>query len=164
MLVVADTTPPLYLARLGLLELLRELYGTVIVPTAVWHELTVARPDAPGASEVRAASWIVVDPGADTSPLLVELQDEIDRGEAAAIALALLREADLLLVDDGAGRRVAAQRGLLPRGTVGVLVAARQRGLIPALRPVLDALVAEEFRIDAELVRRVLLLVDEASD
>lgn len=161
MIVVADTTPPLYLARLGLLDLLRQIYGTVVVPTEVWRELTVYRPDALGAAEVRAAPWIVVDSGSDTSSLLVELEEEIDRGEAAAIALALLRHADLVLVDDGDGRRAATTRGLLARGTVGVLVTARERGLLPRVRPVLDRLLAEGFRIDADLVRRVLIGVGE---
>ena len=161
MIVVADTTPPLYLARLGLLDLLRTLYGTVVVPTEVWRELVEYRPDAPGVAELRAAPWIRVDPGADASPLLAELEEEIDRGEASAIALALLRRADVVLVDDGAGRRAATRRGLLPRGTLGVLVTARERGLLPALRPVLDRLRGEGFRVDAELVRRVLISVGE---
>lgn len=136
MIVVADTTPPLYLARIGLLDLLRDLYGTVVVPTEVWRELVEYRPDAPGVAELRAARWVRVDPGADASPLLAELEDEIDRGEASAIALALPRRAEIVLVDDGAGRRAATRRGLLPRGTLGVLATAPYPQPVPVQRNV----------------------------
>ena len=56
MLVVSDTTPLLYLARVGRLDLLREIYAEVVVPQTVWDELVEARPDAPGVLAVRAAA------------------------------------------------------------------------------------------------------------
>ena len=56
MLVVSDTTPLLYLARVGRLDLLCELYVEVVVPQTVWDEIVEARPDAPGVGAVRAAA------------------------------------------------------------------------------------------------------------
>jgi predicted nucleic acid-binding protein len=162
-IVVADTTPLIALSRLGLLDVLRQLYGTVVLPTEVWHELVAYKPDAPGVEALRAASWLQVDASADASPLLAGLREELDRGEAAAIALALVRRADVLLIDERDGRRSAEARGLAVRGTVGVLIAARERGILPKLRPVLDALLASGFRVDRRLYRVALELVGETA-
>jgi predicted nucleic acid-binding protein len=70
-----------------------------------------------------------------------------DRFQAAAILLAESLHADLLLIDERVGRKVAQERGVVVRGTLGVLVQARRSEVLPALKPVLDALVAEGFRI-----------------
>lgn len=164
MIIVADTTPLLYLARLGLLGVLQQLYETVILPTEVWRELVEYRPDAPGVEALRGATWLRVDASADTSPLLVELREELDDGESAAIALALHLGAELILIDERDGRREAEERGLVVRGTVGLLINARERALIPALRPVLDALVQAGFRIDHRLYRAALEIAGEDAD
>ena len=79
----------------------------------------------------------------------------LDRGETAAILLvAESFRADLILIDERIGRKVVRERGLAVRGTLGMLVEARQRGWIPALRPARDALVAEGFRIAPAYARR----------
>lgn len=156
MLVVADSSPLVYLSRVGVLDLLATAFGEVVVPGAVWAEVVDARPDAPGVSALQAASWLRVDrrdlPPADLG---------LDPGETAAILLAELLHADLLLIDERAGRGVAEGRGLVVRGTLGVLVQARERGALPALRPVLDALVGEGFRIAPALVAEALRRVGE---
>lgn len=159
--VVADTTPVLYLARIGRLDLLAQLYEKIVVPGKVWTELVEARPDAAGVELIRAAGWIVVDRGADQDPLIAELSPQIDAGEAAAIALAIARHADLVLMDDLDARRVAVDHGLHVRGTVGVLMSARIGGHIDAVQPLLDALVAEGFRLDRKLYVSVLSSVGE---
>lgn len=161
MIVVADTSPLLYLARLGLLDLLPPLYGSVTVPTTVWRELTEYRPDAPGVAELLGATWITVDASADLDARLPALEAEIDPGEAAAITLALLLHAELVLVDDRDGRDVAVAHGLAVRGTLGVLTTARERGLLAALRPVLDDLRAAGFRVHRTLYEAALRRVGE---
>ena len=163
LVVVADTTPLLYLSRLGQLQLLCDLYAAIVVPGAVWAELVEARPEAPGVSELSAATWIEVDTSSDVSAVARELALTLDAGEAAAIALAITRHADLLLIDEHAGRRVASAHGLRIRGTVGVLVSARLQGLLPALRPVLDALLSAGFRLDQALYLDALASVGEES-
>ena len=164
MIIVADTTPLLYLSRLGLLHLLEQLYDTVILPTAVWRELVEYRPDAPGVAELRRASWLRVDASADNSPLLAELREELDDGESAAIALALHLGAALILIDERDGRHQAEARGLAVRGSVGLLISAREHGFIPALRPVLDALTQADFRMDRKLYRAALEIVGEGAE
>jgi len=156
-LVVADSTPLVYLSRVGILHVLAALFGDVIVPRTVWNEAVERRPSARGIDALRLASWLrVVD---DPSP---EVDLGLDPGETAAILVAETIQADLLLIDERAGRKVAHERGLAVRGTLGVLVHARQSGVLPALRPVFDALVAEGFRIAPALIREALTHVGES--
>ena len=156
MIVVSDTTPLLYLARVGRLDLLRELYVEVVVPQTVWDELVEARPEAPGVSTVRAATWLHVVPDVLGPVELAEVLADVDAGEAAAITVALLRHADLLLIDDAAGRRAAGELGVVVRGTLGVLVTAKTVGLIAAIAPVIAALLAEGFRALGPVVEQAL--------
>lgn len=157
MLVVADTSPLIYLSRVGVLDVLPATFGTVVVPQMVWDELVLARPSAPGVDLLTAATWIRV----TAEPLpIVDLG--LDPGETAAILLAEKLGADILLIDERAGRVVAETRGLVVRGTLGVLVRARESGHLPALKPVIEALQAEGFRIAPALVHEALRRVGEA--
>ncbi len=160
MIVVADSSPLIYLSVLGRLEVLRGLYGTILVPRAVYDEVVVAGEGEPGSREVASAGWIDVrDVVIDES--WAALEARLDPGEAAAIVLALKVGADLLVVDDRAGRREATAAGLRIHGTLGVLVEARRSGLLQALRPEIDALVAAGFRVSERARVEVLALVGE---
>ena len=156
MIVVADTSPLIYLSRADVLDLLQVLFGEVVVPRAVWTEAVDRRPSAPGLDALKKASWIrVVDGALPTADL------GLDVGETEAILLAEGLHADLLLIDERLGRRVAEGRGLVVRGTIGVLVQARRAGALPALRPVVDAMMADGFRIAPALLREALAAVNE---
>ncbi len=159
MVVVADTSPLIYLSRVGALGLLHVLFGEVVVPRAVWTEGVEQRTAAPGLDALKRAEWLrVVDREWPTLDL------GLDPGETAAILLAESMNADLLLIDERLGRRVAEARGLAVRGTLGVLVQARRAGALPALRPVLETLVADGFRISPALIREALGAVGEIDD
>lgn len=160
-MIVADASPLIFLGRLGCLGLLPELFGEVLVPEAVALEAT-SGPGRPGAAAARLA---LHDQGFQTvvcppSAALDELTTLVDAGEAAAIAVALDRDARGILIDDRAGRSVATSRGLAPVGTLGVLVQARRAGLVGELEPVLDELERAGFRMSAALRAAVLRLPD----
>lgn len=161
MIVVADTTPLLYLSRIDRLELLRVMYQQLFVPATVWHEVVGARPDAPGVHLLRGAAWIVVSDRAERAGVEPSLEEALDPGEAAAITLAELLGASVLLIDERKGRAVARERGLNVRGTLGVLVDARRAGHIPSLRATLDDLRAQGFRVAPALVSEALRHVGE---
>lgn len=162
MIVVSDSSPIIGLAAVGHLDLLRELYGTVLLPAAVLEELTAVEPPAPALREVQDASWLrVLDV---EEPALAEaLALELDRGEAEAIALAVEHEANLLLLDERKARTVARRLRRPVIGVLGVLVEAKRRQLLPAVRPVLDQLLTRAgFRISESLRSRVLQETGEA--
>ncbi len=129
MIVVADTGPLHYLILLDHADLLHRLYGEVAVPDAVAAELSA--PSAPNTVRdwiSRAPGWLsIVLVDADR---VQEVTDELDLGERAAIALAAAINADLLLMDEAAGRAEAKRRNLRVTGTLGVLRTAAERGLV----------------------------------
>ena len=162
MIVVSDASPLISLAAVHQLELLRELYGQVLIPEAVHREITAGHTALPGAAEVRAAEWIRT--VAVTSQILVEaLALALDAGEAAAIVLALEHQADLLLMDERRGRTAANRLGCRVVGVLGVLIEAKQGGHLQAVRPVLEVLIsAAGFRMSSALCERVLRAAGEA--
>lgn len=156
MIVVSDATPLIALAAVHRLDVLPALYGEVVVPDAVYEEVVVRGAGEPGADEVRAASWIRRETVPPPSP---ELLEEIDRGEAEAITLALSRRADRVLMDERRGRRVAEAHGLSVTGTLGVLIEATRRGLVPDLATLLESLREVGFYLGDDLIERALRAV-----
>jgi predicted nucleic acid-binding protein len=126
MIVVADTSPLNYLIRLGHPDVLREIYGRVLVPHAVLTEMQ--HPDAP--SEVRA--WASAPPAwleqKQVQQLDGTLASELGAGEREAISLALEVSADVLLIDERTGRQQAEARHIKVAGTLAVLLQASLRG------------------------------------
>ncbi|MUG91054.1 DUF3368 domain-containing protein [Scytonema sp. UIC 10036] len=161
MIVVSDTSPINNLAAINQLHLLQQLYGTVLIPEAVYQELT--DPDFPvaGAMEVQTFDWIVTHSVANRT-VVEALRNELDLGEAEAIALAIEFKASQVLVDERRGRIVAARLNLRYTGVLGILVEAKSQGLIAEVKPLLDALINEAgFWVATPLYNSVLQLVNE---
>ena len=110
----------------------------------------------PGSAEVASSSWIQVSDRPLAGALRLGLMSELDAGEAAAIALAVEEGADLILVDERKGRKIAARLGLSVRGTLGVLVEAKRRGHVALVGPVIASLVAAGFRVSDAVKEQVL--------
>lgn len=156
MSVVSNASALINLARIGKLDLLRELYGQIVIPQAVWQEVVVEGAGQPGAHEVKSATWIKTQ-AASNRELVRALQQDLDSGEAEAIALALEIGAELLLMDERLGRETARHLGLRYIGLIGVLIEAKHKGLIRTIKPYLDALRdAAGFRVKDTLYLRVL--------
>ena len=155
--VVADSSPIVYLARINRLELLRSLYSEVFVPDAVWREVAIE------GKELASEGWICVDNSVTVSTSENPLLEELDDGEREAFALAIRLQA-LLIIDEAEGRAVASKLGVKLTGTLGVLVQATRRGLLPRLKPELDRLMVEtNFRCADDLIASALKNVGEDS-
>ncbi len=134
--VIVDTGPLIALARAGRLELLKSLFGRVYITPDVLGELTL-RGDTPDARVLRAAlreGWLAklrLKTAAEAHPFL-------DAGEASCIAAARRRAGALLIIDERLGRREAQRLGIALTGTAGVLCAAKARGLIDVVEPILE--------------------------
>jgi predicted nucleic acid-binding protein len=125
-----------------------------MVPPAVWEEVTIKSFDAPGATIVREATWLeVISPDQN---LVQTLSILLDQGEAEAIALAQRTAGNLLLLDDSRARRVAEQLSLRFIGTLGLLRRAMQAGFIDAMRPQVEALLANNIFIHQNLIDAIL--------
>jgi uncharacterized protein len=135
MIVVCNTSPITNFAEIARLDLLHSIYGEVVIPKAVYDELTNVPNPVPGGVEVQTYDWISVQPVLDQSKVSVFRQN-IDFGEAEAIALALELRADRLLIDDAAGRAIALGEGLQITGILGILLIAKRRGLIDSVQPI----------------------------
>jgi predicted nucleic acid-binding protein len=125
--VVSDSSPLICLAAIRCFELLRLLYGGVLIPEAVWQEITRAPAFAAAASlqvaaDARGAGWLQV-ATAVNRPLVTQLETTLDPGEAEAIALAVERASTLLLIDERDGRQVARTLGVPLTGHVGCSLA-----------------------------------------
>ena len=152
---VADTSPLLFLAKLDRLDLLRQAGADIIAPDAVFREIHRRRDEASQKLEEARQTWLKAQAVTDWALVDVLLAD-LDEGEAEVIALAFELGADRILMDDLDGRRLARRIGLTPVGTLGVLLGARQKGIIPSLRAEIDKLLEGGFRAHEDLVAGVL--------
>ncbi|GGA58241.1 DUF3368 domain-containing protein [Okeania sp. KiyG1] len=163
MIVVSDTSPLNGLVIVGHLPLLQQIYGQVLIPPAVADELKRGGEDDPRITQVLSQDWIKV--CQPTNIQLVEtLQTEsnLDRGESEAIALAQELKAEELLIDERLGRREAVRLGLTITGLLGILLVAKQRGLVTEIRPIIDNLIQEaNFRVSDRLYLEVLIAARE---
>jgi predicted nucleic acid-binding protein len=156
LIVVSDTSPILNLARISRLQLLPLLYHQVLIPSAVFEELTASKRDLPPAINFASEPWLIV-ASANDQQRVQELRKVLDPGEAEAIVLAIERRADLLLVDERRARRTAAAAGITVTGLLGVVARAKRAGLIDRAKPVLDELIeTARFWIGPELYKEVL--------
>ena len=155
--VVSNTGPLIALASIDQFDLLRNLFGRILIPPAVRAEVQ----DETSAAALTAFNWIVVRPAQDM--LAVQLLREVlDAGESEAIILARELDADLVLIDERAAARKARGIGLQTIGTLGVLLMAKDKGLVAALKPLLDNLRRAGFRMSDDLYVQVLNSAGEA--
>lgn len=152
MTVVVDTSVILVLAKIGLLHLLRDLHGGVVIPESVVAEaLDDAYAESTENRRIRDAigeGWLTVERDPDTDTRFGAL----GRGERAVIALALAMSASLVLIDDWDARRVAASVGLRVSGTVTVLAVAKRDGRIGATAKLAERLREVGFRVSDDVL------------
>lgn len=161
MIVVSNTSPIINLACIGQLDILRQLYGAIAIPSSVYHEVAVTGIGEAGSREVQELDWI--ETKKITNRLqVVALQIELDKGEAEAIVLALELNAELLLLDERRGRAVATRLGLKSVGILGCLIDAKHAGLVHSIKPILDSLIVNAgFWVTESLYMRVLQAAGE---
>ena len=161
MTVISNTSPITNLAAVGQLPLLQQLYGNIIIPEAVYQELTSGGSEIPGATALHNFSWIQTQK-VSNKILATSLEQELDLGEAEAITLAVELKASLILLDERRGYQVACRLGLKVTGVLGILIAAKSRGLIVTVKPILDNLIDDAgFWITKQLYAQILQIAAE---
>ncbi|OQX15371.1 MAG: hypothetical protein BWK73_06925 [Thiothrix lacustris] len=153
MIVIADSSPLVALSVCGCLSLLDRLFGQVRVPDAVFQEVCVAgKPEASNLSLYLQDKVLM----ASTANFPIHPLKGLGLGEREAMALYLEISADLLLVDDQRAKKVAYANGLEVMGSVGVLLLAKQRGMLPAIKPLLMTLSASDVHLGENIIIKAL--------
>ena len=158
--VISNTSPLLYLHRLGLIRLLPEIYGKVLVPVAVVVELEAGRDIGIEVPDPRSLDWVDVR-SLETQPLLA-LDDDLGAGERELFGLAVSVPDALVILDDAQARIHAVRLGIPHTGTLGVLLRAKREGRISLVAPLLDQLTTAGFRVGSETSTAVLKLAGES--
>ena len=162
MLVVADTSVLLNLAVIGEAQILQRLFLVVVAPTAVRAEFDQLAARETRFRSARWPGWVEVRQPTSVHADLHSGPHGLHAGEREAIALALELHADLLLIDEDAGRAAARAHGLAITGIAGILLRAKASGLIPSVASILDRIVDEcGFWIGSAFRDNVLRLAGE---
>jgi len=160
-IIVSDTTPLSELAKVGKLNLLRDIFGKVIIPQEVYNEVTTGTH--PAVNLVKSADWIEIISVRNLEKLSnLKKATNLGAGECAAMILAEELASDQVLMDDLDARRVALSRNLKITGTLGILLVAKQLGLITSVQEVLAALITNGKRINTRLYQEVLSTAQES--
>lgn len=157
--VVCDTSSLQYLYQLDLLHMLPALASRVLVPPAVQEELSVGRSLGFNVPVVEDLSWVSI--RQPVSRQAIPLIHDLGPGETEVLLLALESPGTIAVLDDALARRVAGGLEIPFTGTLGLLIDAKKAGLIPAVRPLLDALHALRFRMSPGTRSAALKLAGE---
>jgi predicted nucleic acid-binding protein len=157
--IIVNATPLIVLCHIGCLELLKKLYGKIIVPRAVYQEVC-AKPDSVCQQIKDHADWIQV---CDIShPAERKMyQAKLHAGEVEVMILASEMEAELLIIDDNAAKKTAKYLGFTVTGTLGVLLKAKQNGIVQEVRPLLQAIRKSGFYVSRNVENMVLSAAHE---
>lgn len=147
--MVSDSGPIIAFSRIGRLDILRRLFGQVIVPNAVHNELVVRGRGRPGSDEVTRSTWIQ----RRATGSLDELEglSRLHEGEREAIALAHELEVPLL-IDERRGRQAALDMGVVVIGSLSILAGARREGIIKDVAPLVEAMLESGYWINPKVV------------
>jgi predicted nucleic acid-binding protein len=155
MTVIPDTSPLILLAKIERLELLTLLYDEIVVPSAVYREVQAKSGSGAEGIHQWRRQYDIPSTKVDASQL-ARISADLGPGERSAIASACERNADLVILDDQEGRRVAQAHGVEVTGTVGVLVEARSAGHIDSFRDELDRLLEAGLWMSEAFYNRLL--------
>ncbi|AYL96741.1 DUF3368 domain-containing protein [Mucilaginibacter celer] len=145
--VIADTTCFILLDKIGELELLKSLFGNVLTTQIIADEFGSPLPD-----------WIIVK---EVENLYFQASLDIDKGEASAIALAIESPPSLIVLDDDKARKKARKLNLNVTGTLGLLVKAKKKGIIPDVKSILDKIQNTNFHYSLAIVDEIMRLANE---
>ena len=158
MIVVSDATPIISLLKIGRLELLRKHFGEILIPEIVFSELTINERFSEEADVINRCEFILKKTVSGADVKKMQKETGLDAGESAAIVLCGDMGADLLLMDEARGRKVAREMGKKIMGTVGLLMVSYEKGFLSAdeIKEAVTVLRKEERRIGERYYQMLL--------
>lgn len=154
-----DASPLIFLARANLLELLQLVAAEVVVPEPVATEIERRGPGDAAARALAGAPWLAVVDAPAVPPSIHSW--DLGPGESSVLAWCVGHPGTEAVVDDLAGRRCAHALGIPVRGTLGLVLLGKQRGLLPAARPVLQSMRRSGMYLSDRVMERALGIVGE---
>lgn len=142
--IISDTSCLILLDKIGELELLKKLFGQIVITIEILNEFKKELPD-----------WFSIEEPTNKTYQKI-LEASLDKGEASAIAFAIEQADCLLIIDDYKGRKYAEQLDIKITGTLGIIIDAKLSGHIESVKPTLDKIKKTDFRLTAELERKIL--------
>ncbi|OPY49890.1 MAG: hypothetical protein A4E49_02972 [Methanosaeta sp. PtaU1.Bin112] len=158
--VICNTSPLQYLHQIGQLSILPALVGSIIVPPAVIVELDAGIAKGLDLPQPENLKWVKIQ--APISAMAASLITDLGPGESQVLMLALEKPGSIALLDDALARRVATANGIPIKGTLGLLLEAKRAGHLSEVRPSLDGLQEQGFRLAAQTRDAVLKLAGES--
>ena len=147
--IITDTSCFILLEKIEALPILNQLFHNVVTTLEIAKEFGRPLPE-----------WVKIYTVKDSS-LQDQFLENVDLGEASAIALAFETPSSLLIIDDLKGRKLAQNLNLTFTGTLGILISAKNAGIIPNLRPLFEKLKSTDFRVSEVLLNKILDQVGE---
>jgi predicted nucleic acid-binding protein len=142
--IISDASCFIILSNIDHLDLLQKTYGSVVTTAVIASEFGADLPD-----------WVIIKNPRSVETLL-DLQSKLDRGEASAVALAMETPNATIILDDQKARKVAEALGIKVTGTLGVLIQAKLKNVIPSIRPILDRIRRTNFRLSPDIEEEAL--------
>ncbi len=156
--IISNTTPIITLLTISKIELLRDIYGKIIIPEGVYEEIEEGK-NKNFYRDLSKIDWIEIKPIADKKPL--KYISDLDKGEAEVIVLANEIKADLVIIDEKAGREYAEHFGLKLTGTIGILLKGKQLGLINKIQPLLMTMKENGIWLNPKFINQVIKIANE---
>jgi len=157
--IVVNTSPWIALSTCGQVSLLEKLYDDIYIPIGVRDEIMAGGKEGIGVRELLESSWIKIEKVFDIEK--IKLLYELEQGEAEVIILAREKGINQVLIDEKVARLQAKILGLDVIGTLGLLLKAKKRGLIPAIKPLIDRILKHGIWIKDEIVKGILKEAEE---
>lgn len=157
--VICNTSPIQYLYQLNLLHILPKLVGQVIIPSAVIKELEVGRKLGMNLPDLTTLDWVTIQSPSNLSALALVIN--LGPGETEVLMLALESDDPIVILDDALARRMAKMLKIRLTGTLGLLIDAKNAGLIATVEPVLNQLQTLRFRLAPKTRTEVLRMANE---
>ncbi len=156
--IISNTTPIISLLKVDKLNLLKELYAKIIVPKAVYLEIEDGK-EKPYYHDLTQIDWIeIIEIG---NPVSRDYFLDLDEGEAEVLILAKELNADLVIMDEIIGRRYSKQLGFNLTGTIGILLKAKEKGLIESMKDLLTELTKKGTWLSQKLIKKTIELANE---
>ncbi len=156
--IISNTTPIITLLTISKLELLKELYGKLIIPQGVFEEIEEGK-NKDYYTDLSLIDWIEIKTISYREPL--RYISDLDKGEAEVIVLANEVKADLVIIDEKLGREYATHFNLKLTGTIGVLLKAKELGLINKIKPLLQTMKENGIWLNQKFINKVLEIANE---